>query len=96
MAFTIHGTTDPLTSALHIILGHIVGVDLLAVHADNCLQRFVVSMLSYGYLGDVMKHSERLRWLGRKRYEVSGVKTFLTLKAYEGTVRWALKPQKNT
>ena len=37
----------------------------------------------------------RLRWLGRQRYDVSGVKTFLNLQAYEGTVRLLIIWQAN-
>ena len=34
-------------------------------------------MVSYGYFGDLMQRSERYRWLGPKRYDISGVRTFL-------------------
>lgn len=44
-------------------------------------------MISYGYFGDLMVHSERLRWLGPKRYDVSGVHTFLGNKAYKGVIQ---------
>lgn len=88
VSMSLHGTTDPGTAALHIVLGHRLDMDVLSVHSNNKLERFVMSMLSYGYLGDLMKHSERLRWLGPHRYEVSGVKTFLSMKSYKGTVSY--------
>ena len=44
-------------------------------------------MISYGYFGDLMLHSENLRWLGPKRYDVSGVHTFLGNKAYKGVIQ---------
>merc|ERR1719412_1604481 len=59
IAMCLHGTTDPVTSALHIILG-----DRLLVY------------------------SERFRWLGPQRYDVSGVKTFLAREVYEGSVTY--------
>ena len=36
-----------------------------------------LAMVSYGYFGDLMQRSERYRWLGPKRYDISGVRTFL-------------------
>jgi len=88
VSMSLHGTTDPVTAALHIVLGDRLDVDVVSIHSKDRLERFVMSMLSYGYLGDLMKHSEGLRWLGKQRYDVSGVKTFLSLQAYEGTIRY--------
>lgn len=89
VSMSLHGSIDPVTAALHIVLGDRLDVDVVSIHSKQRLERFVMSMLSYGYLGDLMKHSEGLRWLGRQRYDVSGVKTFLNLQAYEGTVRYS-------
>jgi ceramide kinase len=50
--------------------------------------RFFMAMISYGYFGDLMAHSERLRWLGPKRYDVSGVHTFLGNRAYKGVIQF--------
>ena len=47
-----------------------------------------MAMVSYGYFGDLMIHSERLRWLGPRRYDVSGVHTFLGNRAYKGTINF--------
>jgi ceramide kinase len=33
---------------------------------------FTASLISYGYLGDVIKDSENFRWLGPRRYDYSG------------------------
>ena len=52
------------------------------------LERFVMTMCSYGYFGDLMKHSENLRCLGRYRYDLSGVRTFLRHKSYSGTINY--------
>lgn len=45
-----------------------------------------MAMISYGYFGDLMAHSERLRWLGPKRYDISGALTFLNNKSYKGMI----------
>ncbi|XP_051974746.1 ceramide kinase-like isoform X2 [Xyrauchen texanus] len=55
------GSNDPVTSALHIVVG-------------------------YGFYGDMLTDSERKRWMGPARYDISGVKTFLSHRYYEGTV----------
>jgi hypothetical protein len=43
-------------------------------------------MASYGFMGDVMALSERLRWLGPPRYEAAGALRFLALTAYAADV----------
>ena len=45
-------------------------------------------MISYGYFGDLMCRSERYRWLGPKRYDVSGIRTFLGNRGYHGVIRY--------
>lgn len=48
-----------MTSALHIVLGDRQALDVAGVFVDGKLNRFAVSMLSYGFYGDVMKVSGR-------------------------------------
>ena len=60
------------------------------VHTESGFERFVMTMCSYGYFGDLMTHSESLRWLGRYRYDISGVRTFLRHKSYSGTLNYVL------
>ena len=63
-------------------------MDVSAIHTEIGLERFVMTMCSYGYFGDLMKHSENLRCLGRYRYDLSGVRTFLRHKSYSGTINY--------
>ena len=58
VSMSLHGSIDPVTAALHIVLGDRLDVDVVSIHSKQRLERFVMSMLSYGYLGDLMKHSE--------------------------------------
>lgn len=76
IAYCIHGTTDILTSVIHIILGQKRGLDLSSFHNNNGLVKFYASVMSYGYLGDVAFESEKFRWMGPKRYDYSGFKTY--------------------
>ncbi|XP_070192354.1 ceramide kinase-like isoform X2 [Littorina saxatilis] len=80
------GTNDPLTSALQIIIGDSVGVDVNALYKQEQFVKYSVTMTSYGYYGDLLADSERLRWMGPKRYNWSGFKKIVMNKAYEGEV----------
>ncbi|KAJ8245475.1 hypothetical protein GJAV_G00271140 [Gymnothorax javanicus] len=80
------GTNDPVTSALHIIVGDSQPLDICSVHHGNTFLRYSVSLLGYGFYGDVLTDSERRRWMGPVRYDFAGLKMFLTHNHYEGTV----------
>uniref|UniRef100_A0A672IN18 Ceramide kinase n=1 Tax=Salarias fasciatus TaxID=181472 RepID=A0A672IN18_SALFA len=86
ICFATVGTNDPVTSALHIVVGDSQPMDVCSVHHNNVFLKYSVSLLGYGFYGDVLAESERKRWLGPARYDLSGVKTFLSLNYYEGTV----------
>uniref|UniRef100_A0A3B5B411 Ceramide kinase-like n=1 Tax=Stegastes partitus TaxID=144197 RepID=A0A3B5B411_9TELE len=86
ICFATVGTNDPVTSALHIIVGDSQPMDVCSVHHNDSFLRFSVSLLGYGFYGDLLTDSERKRWLGPARYDLSGVKTFLSHNYYEGTV----------
>lgn len=72
VAYSLHGTTDVQTAAIHIIFGDSTGLDISSVHDEQTLLRLYASALSYGYLGDVIRDSEKFRWMGPQRYEYSG------------------------
>ena len=55
----LHGTTDPVTAALHIVLGDRMTVDTVSIHSHGRLERFAMTLVSYGYFGDLMTHSEK-------------------------------------
>ncbi|XP_029908952.1 ceramide kinase-like isoform X2 [Myripristis murdjan] len=88
ICFATVGTNDPVTSALHIIVGDSQPMDVCSVHHNNTFLRYSISLLGYGFYGDVLTDSERKRWMGPARYDFSGLKTFLTHHYYEGTVSY--------
>ncbi|KHJ97056.1 diacylglycerol kinase catalytic domain protein [Oesophagostomum dentatum] len=69
---TVHETTDYATAAVHIAIGSECNVDVCTVHQDSKLLRISANAISYGWLGDVLRDSERYRWLGPVRYQWSG------------------------
>nr|KAF6277508.1 ceramide kinase [Pipistrellus kuhlii] len=86
VCYSTIGINDPKTSALHIIVGDSLAMDVSAVHHHGALLRYSVSLLGYGFYGDIVKDSEKQRWMGLIRYDFSGLKTFLSHHCYEGTV----------
>ncbi|XP_005286919.2 ceramide kinase isoform X1 [Chrysemys picta bellii] len=88
------GVTDPVTSALHIIVGDSQPLDVSSIHHNNTFLKYSVSLLGYGFYGDILKDSEKKRWMGTIRYDFSGFKTFLSHHYYEGTVSFL--PAKHT
>ncbi|SPP83637.1 ceramide kinase [Drosophila guanche] len=92
IAYSMHGTADVRTAAIHVILGQHRGLDVCSVSNSQTLLRFCASVLSYGYLGDVAAQSENYRWMGPKRYEYSGVKAFICNRGYDAELRLLEEP----
>ncbi|XP_049550901.1 ceramide kinase [Orcinus orca] len=86
VCYSTVGTNDAETSALHIVVGDSLPMDVSSVHHNSTLLRYSVSLLGYGFYGDIIKDSEQKRWMGLVRYDFSGLKTFLSHHCYEGTV----------
>lgn len=47
-------------------------MDVSSVHHKGALLRYSVSLLGYGFYGDIIKDSEKQRWMGLIRYDFSG------------------------
>ncbi|XP_041802597.1 ceramide kinase family protein isoform X1 [Chelmon rostratus] len=82
------GVIDPVTSALHIIIGDSQPLDVCSVHQASALVRYSVSLLGYGFYGDVMAESEKHRWMGPLRYDYSGTMVYLSNRSYAGIVQY--------
>lgn len=90
VCFGVCGNNDPVTAALHIILGNKINIDVSAVHSardEEQLIRYATTLLGYGFLGDVMQESEKVRWMGPKRYDWVGFKKVLGLRSYQGEIK---------
>ena len=62
----------------------------MRVDTADGLHRFAVSLAGYGYMGDLMKASERLRWMGPPRYTTAGAVTLFRGQVYHAKI--AYKP----
>jgi len=78
--FSYLGVGFPLQSLAHelitpIVIGDSMAVDVCSVRHGftGKLIRFCVSMLGYGFYGDVLKDSEENRWMGPIRYRLSNI-----------------------
>ncbi|GMJ05940.1 ACCELERATED CELL DEATH 5 [Hibiscus trionum] len=88
------GARDPITSALHVILGKRLCLDVAQVvrwkttstSKIEPLVRYAASFAGYGFYGDVITESEKYRWMGPKRYDYAGTKVFLKHRSYEAEV----------
>ncbi|XP_047122661.1 ceramide kinase isoform X1 [Hydra vulgaris] len=85
------GTNDPTTSALHILLGSSVSLDVCSVSSVDRFIKYSISLMGYGYFGDIIKDSDKLRWFGPNRYDIAGFKRFMKNKSYNGEVSFIQK-----
>ncbi|XP_010532231.1 PREDICTED: ceramide kinase isoform X2 [Tarenaya hassleriana] len=90
------GARDPITSALHIVLGREVNLDAVQVvrwktTSSSPMEpfiRYAASFAGYGFYGDVISESEKYRWMGPNRYDYVGTKVFLKHRSYEAEVAY--------
>ncbi|XP_068714957.1 ceramide kinase-like isoform X3 [Montipora foliosa] len=91
VVFSAQGINDPVTSAIHIILGHTIPLDICSLWNDNKHIRFTFS-LAYGFLGDVLKTSEKNRWMGPKRYKWGAARRLWKMRSYDVEVSYLPSP----
>ncbi|XP_047328455.1 ceramide kinase-like isoform X2 [Impatiens glandulifera] len=90
------GARDPMTSALHIVLGKRVQLDIAQIVRWKMMStsktvpfvRYAASFCGYGFYGDVITESEKYRWMGPKRYDYAGTLVFLNHRSYEAEIRY--------
>ncbi|KAL6911688.1 hypothetical protein ACP4OV_000493 [Aristida adscensionis] len=88
------GERDPVTSALLIILGRRMSLDIAQVVGWKSSPtaevlptvRYAASFAGYGFYGEVIRESENYRWMGPARYDFSGTMVFLKHRSYEAKV----------
>ncbi|KAK0400721.1 hypothetical protein QR680_015418 [Steinernema hermaphroditum] len=87
---SIHGIDDGPTAAIHIAIGSRCYVDAATVHEGDNLLRISANAMSYGWLGDVARHSEKYRCMGPFRYNWSALRTTIRHPKYFGRVDFCL------
>lgn len=57
-------------------------MDVCSVHHNNTFLRYSVSLLGYGFYGDLLADSETKRWLGPARYDLAGTSALQSLRLH--------------
>eukprot|EP01134_Creolimax_fragrantissima_P001746 CFRG1746T1 len=86
IVYSVTGCEDVVTSVYHVLVGSNMSLDCASVSNGDGITRLAVSMLSYGFYGDVMKDSENYRWMGPVRYDYSGFKQYIAHRNYKATI----------
>uniref|UniRef100_A0A3Q2GG90 Ceramide kinase-like n=2 Tax=Cyprinodon variegatus TaxID=28743 RepID=A0A3Q2GG90_CYPVA len=77
---SVHGVRDPVTAALHIVLGHLQQVDMCSFSSNGQLVRFGFSAM-FGFGGRSLARAEKKRWMpSSRRREYALVKTLARLR----------------
>lgn len=84
IAFTLNGTRDTETCALYAVLGDLLRYDVCRTVSDTGSTKFFLSVFTYGFLSDLLRESEKFRWMGPIRYNYAGLLTLLRSKEYYG------------
>ncbi|KAH7428563.1 hypothetical protein KP509_09G007200 [Ceratopteris richardii] len=102
IAVSTTGCRNALTSALHIILGEKMPLDVVRLVSwkstkDSAEElprvRYAASFAGYGFYGDVIKESEPNRWMGPARYDYAGTKVFFQHKLYDAEISFIEPPE---
>ncbi|XP_068602587.1 ceramide kinase-like protein [Brachionichthys hirsutus] len=77
---SVHGVRDPVTAALHIVLGHLLQVDMCSFSSLGQLVRFGFSAM-FGFGGQTLARAEKKRWMpSSRRREYALLKTLAKLR----------------
>ncbi|XP_032423881.1 ceramide kinase-like protein isoform X5 [Xiphophorus hellerii] len=77
---SVHGVRDPVTAALHVVLGHLQQVDMCSFLSNGQLVRFGFSAM-FGFGGRSLARAEKKRWMSSsRRREYAVVKTLVRLR----------------
>eukprot|EP00250_Pteridium_aquilinum_P017368 c23596_g1_i1 orf=261-2384(+) len=102
IAVSTTGSRNAATSALHIILGENMALDVVRLVSWKSTStsaeepprvRYAASFAGYGFYGDVIKESEPNRWMGPVRYDYAGTKVFFQHKLYEAEISYIELPE---
>ena len=63
-------------------------MDVMRVDTADGKHRFSICVASYGYMGDLMRTSEKLRWMGPPRYNTAGALTLFKGRSYQARVSY--------
>lgn len=93
VACTLNGTRSAFSSSMRIALGDWLPLDVLRIDSHEGKTKFAVSMASYGFMGDLMAASEKMRWMGPMRYDVVGARMLAANRSYKARIEFLPAPE---
>ena len=89
IAYSVMGTNDPVTAAIHIILGHRHNTDICSVWVEDKLEMWSFNC-HYGYFGNTLTFASRYVQLGSRMFDAAFVKALSKskLQKYEVDIQY--------
>ena len=97
VAWSVNGSRCPVSAALRIILGDRMSLDVMNVQSEvEHYGKYSACVAAYGFMGDIISISEKLRWCGPARYDIAGVLTFIAHNSHKARISYicAQEPDK--
>ncbi|UJR29327.1 hypothetical protein I4U23_010539 [Adineta vaga] len=82
VAFGTTGHNDVMTNTLQIIVGESLLTDITTIHNERGFVRFMATMFTYGFFGNIIEQSDKWRFFGPLRYTLAGIVQFLRNSSY--------------
>lgn len=94
VSWSLHGTPCVASAALRVVVGDRLSLDVMRVHTNTGDQKYSACLAGYGFMGDIIRASEKLRCLGPIRYDIAGVLAFLLRRSHRARILY--KPISNS
>ncbi|GMH32730.1 hypothetical protein BSKO_00564 [Bryopsis sp. KO-2023] len=86
VAWSLHGTRSVMSATLRIVFGDRLPLDVMRIETGSGGSRYSACLAGYGFMGDISRASERLRWMGPLRYDIAGVMVFLLSRSHRARI----------
>eukprot|EP00210_Caulerpa_lentillifera_P006875 g6572.t1 len=98
VAWSVNGSRCPLSSALRIIFGDRISLDVMKIESEENHQssKYSACLAGYGFMGDVISISEKLRCFGSMRYDIAGMMAFFSCNTHEAKISYMKSTKNNT
>eukprot|EP00042_Codosiga_hollandica_P042861 m.398570 g.398570 ORF g.398570 m.398570 type:complete len:554 (+) comp56428_c0_seq13:2101-3762(+) len=94
VACTVNGTRDAVTAVINVLMGHERLLDIGSIFSPTSnIHSFFSNMVTFGFFGDVIQSSEKMRYLGPARYDVAGAVTYFRHRAFRMRVEFIRAPR---
>ncbi len=78
---------NPLEAVQHITHQRLRAVDLLRVEINERVY-FAFNIVGWGIIASANEQAERLRWIGRRRYDIAALLEIILLRRFHGCLRF--------